>query len=31
LYALIKLGSFLQNRLFKIWRYLPEPYLIPVK
>ena len=30
LYALIKLGCFLQNRLFKIRRYLPESYLPPV-
>jgi hypothetical protein len=29
LYALIKLGCFLQNKLFKIQRDLPEPYLTP--
>ena len=29
LYALIRPGCFLPNRLLKIRRYLPEPYLIP--
>ena len=30
LYALTKLGCFLQNKLFNIRQYLPEPYLSPV-
>ncbi len=29
LYALIKRDSFLQNKLFKIRRCLPEPYFYP--